>query len=200
MLSSSSQNFKQQTPQYHTAVLFYYIQLIIKSDFLHKLASERSDLMKKENLTTALIFIVGTELIGALSALLSGGNFSVFYQSLHQPPLAPPGWLFPVMWAILYALMGFSAYQIYISDDAQKHKALLLYFIQLAVNFSWSIVFFRFQSLLGAVFVILLLLVLVFLMILQFGKIRKSAGWLNLPYLAWVAFATYLTIGIYRLN
>ena len=156
--------------------------------------------MKKEKLTTLLIFIIGTELVGALSALFSGKNFSAFYQSLNQPPLAPPGWLFPVMWAILYVLMGISAYQIYESEHSLRRNALLLYGIQLAVNFSWSIVFFRFKSLLGALLVIILLLILVALMMLLFGRIRKSAAWLNLPYLLWTAFATYLTIGIFLLN
>ena len=156
--------------------------------------------MKKEKLTSLLIFVIGTELVGALSGLLSGGNFSEFYRTLEKPPLAPPGWLFPVMWAILYALMGISAFQIYEASDSRKSKALLLYFIQLAVNFSWSIVFFRFKSLLGAVVVIVLLLILVIWMIKQFGNIRKSAGLLNIPYLLWTAFATYLTVGIYLKN
>jgi len=156
--------------------------------------------MKKEKLTSLLIFVIGTELVGAMSGLLSGGNFSEFYRTLEKPPLAPPGWLFPVMWAILYALMGISAFQIYEASDSRKSKALLLYFIQLAVNFSWSIVFFRFKSLLGAVVVIVLLLILVIWMIKQFGNIRKSAGLLNIPYLLWTAFATYLTVGIYLKN
>ncbi|MBE6876296.1 MAG: tryptophan-rich sensory protein [Ruminococcus sp.] len=156
--------------------------------------------MKKEKLTSLLIFVIGTELVGALSGLLSGGNFSEFYRTLEKPPLAPPGWLFPVMWAILYALMGISAFQIYEASDSRKSKALLLYFIQLAVNFSWSIVFFRFKSLLGAVVVIVLLLILVIWMIKRFGNIRKSAGLLNIPYLLWTAFATYLTVGIYLKN
>ena len=73
--------------------------------------------MKKENLKALLFFVIGTELIGGLSGLLSGGNFSGFYNSLIQPPFAPAGWLFPVMWTILYALMGVSAWQVYISES-----------------------------------------------------------------------------------
>ena len=156
--------------------------------------------MKKTNLKILLFFVIGTELIGGLSGLLSGGNFSEFYQSLNQPPFAPPSWLFPVMWTILYALMGISAYQIYISNHDRKLSALRLYGIQLAVNFFWSIIFFRFRSLSEAVFVIILLLLLIIMMIAEFKKVRKSAALLNIPYLLWTAFASYLTIGISILN
>ena len=96
--------------------------------------------------------------------------------------------------------MGISAYQIYDSDDDRKSKALWLYGIQLAVNFAWSIVFFRFKALLGAVIVIVILLILIALMMIAFGRIRKSAALLNIPYLLWVMFATYLTMGVYLLN
>ena len=87
--------------------------------------------------TDLLLWIVGTELVGAMSALFSGGSFSAFYNSLEQPPLAPPGWLFPVAWAILYGLMGTSAYLIQKSNDSRRKRAIFLYWIQLFVNFLW---------------------------------------------------------------
>ena len=100
--------------------------------------------MKTKKVTELLIFIVATELVGALSGLLAGNSFS-FYKELTKPPLSPPGWLFPVMWAILYALMGISAFMIYTSDAKERCKALVIYGTQLFVNFMWSIVFFRFR-------------------------------------------------------
>ncbi len=156
--------------------------------------------MQKQKLTNLLLFIIGTELVGALSGIVTGGNFRTVYTTLNQPPFAPPGWLFPVAWSILYALMGISAYLIYQTAHPKRKTALILYGIQLFVNFLWSPVFFRLQSRIGATVVILLLLALIVVMLVYFRQIRKAAAWLNLPYLLWTAFAAYLTIGFLLLN
>lgn len=157
--------------------------------------------MKKHNLADALIFIISAELVGVVSALLSGG-FSDFYDKYIEPPLLPPSWLFPVVWTILYAVMGFSAYLIYSSeaDKIKINKALVVYWTQLAVNFLWSIVFFRFEALWLAFVLILLLLALIIAMILSFKKLRPVAGYINIPYLLWVSFATYLNLAIAVIN
>jgi tryptophan-rich sensory protein len=157
--------------------------------------------MKKFKLTDLLIFIVTAELTGAVSALLSG-DFTSFYAEVIQPPLSPPAWLFPVVWAILYALMGISAYMIWNTGNKSKERAFALkvYFAQLGVNFSWSIIFFRFRQLGVAAVVAVVLLVLVVLMTLSFSKVRKLAAKLNIPYLIWLVFASYLAIGTYILN
>ena len=155
----------------------------------------------KQRITNLLLFIVGTELVGAASALLAGGNFSAFYNSLNQPPFAPPGWLFPVMWAILYALMGFSAFLIYESDSLRpKRPAWILYGAQLFANFLWSPVFFGLKSLLGAAIVVIVMLLLIIAMLLVFFPIRRLAAYVNIPYLLWTMFAAYLTIGVLVLN
>ena len=156
--------------------------------------------MKRSKITNLLIFIVSAELVGVLSAVVSGGNFKAFYSSLNQPPFAPPAWLFPVAWGILYALMGISAFLIDESGHDLKQKALVIYWVQLFINFLWSPVFFGLKSLTGAVVVIVLLLMAVSVMILTFWKIRKSSAYLNIPYILWVAYATYLTIGVRALN
>lgn len=157
--------------------------------------------MKNIKWTELLSFIIGTELVGALSSLLSG-NFSSFYGEHVKPPLAPPGILFPIVWAILYALMGISAYMIYVSDadTGEKTKALMLYAVQLFVNFMWSIVFFRFEQIGIAAVVAILIVILVAVMIVTFKKIRPLSGYLNIPYLLWVIFAAYLNIGFLVLN
>lgn len=155
--------------------------------------------MKKRKITELLIFIVGTELVGALSGILAGNSFS-FYEELIKPPLSPPGWLFPVMWAILYALMGISAFMIYTSDSKERCKALIIYGIQLFLNFMWSIVFFRFKMIGLSVAVILTLLALVLVMMIKFYRIRSVSAYLNIPYLMWIIFASYLNIGILLLN
>ena len=153
--------------------------------------------MKKVHWTDLLTSIAIAELVGVLSSLLAG-NSSSFYQALPLPPLSPPGWVFPVVWTILYALMGVAAYLIYSAeaDAERKRTALTFYVVQLAVNFLWSIVFFRFQLFWLSVAVILLLDVLVALTILRFRPISKAAAYLLLPYLAWILFATYLNIGV----
>lgn len=146
--------------------------------------------------TDLILWVVGTELVGAFSALFAGGSFSAFYQSLEQPPLAPPGWLFPVVWSILYALMGISAYLISGSNRAGRKTALLLYGLQLFANFLWTPVFFGLKSLSGAAAVVIVMLILITAMMISFYRIDKKAAYLNIPYLLWTVFAAYLTIGV----
>ena len=150
--------------------------------------------------TELFIFIVSAELVGALSALITG-DFAGFFDRYASPLLIPPAWLFPIVWAMLYALMGISAYLIYFSDgSADKKRALWIYAAQLAVNFSWSIVFFKYEKLWAGATVIILLIVLVMLMITAFKKISPTAAWLNVPYLLWLIFAAYLNIATAVIN
>ncbi len=155
--------------------------------------------MKKTNWTELFIFVVSAELVGALSALISG-DFTEFYNEIIRPPFSPPSWIFPVVWAILYAVMGISAYKIYNSENLCSKFALKIYFVQLAVNFSWSIVFFRFRLLSVSAVIAVLLSMLVAAMTSCFFKISRSAGFLNIPYLFWSGFAAYLAIGTALLN
>ncbi len=157
--------------------------------------------MINKKTTDILLYIVSAEVAGLVSALLSG-DFSSFFTKYDEPALLPPSWLFPVVWVILYALMGYSAYRIDASsaDRKDKRRALTVYWIQLLVNFSWSIVFFRFEALILSSAVIVALLALIVLMIILFYRIDKIAAKLNIPYLAWVAFATYLNIATAIIN
>ncbi|MBP5378119.1 MAG: tryptophan-rich sensory protein [Ruminococcus sp.] len=157
--------------------------------------------MKKFKLTDLLIFVVTAELVGALSALFAG-DFTSFYEEVIRPPLSPPAWLFPVVWAILYALMGTSAYLIWNNrkNEIRRSDALRLYYIQLAVNFSWSIIFFRFRAFAIAAALAVILFLLVGAMILLFRKISPLAAKLNIPYLIWLGFASYLAAAVYFLN
>jgi len=133
--------------------------------------------------------------------LISGGGMELF-ESVNQPPLSPPGWLFPVVWTILYTLMGISSYWIMTSGakEDQIYKAMSLYWYQLAVNFLWPTFFFNFRWYLFSFFWLVLLWVLVLAMILRFWKIDKRAAWINIPYLVWLTFAGYLNLGIWWLN
>ena len=139
--------------------------------------------------------------VGALSSLISMFGRENFENAV-KPPLNPPQWLFPIVWTILFVLMGVSSYLIYISnsEDEEKNKALTVYAVQLLVNFFWPIIFFNLSAYLFASIWILLLLGLIIAMIISFHKINKTAAFLQLPYLIWVMFATYLTIAITILN
>ncbi len=151
---------------------------------------------------TALVFAVLIPLgVGFLSALLSG-NQSASFALVDKPPLSPPGQAFPIVWTILFVLMGIGSYLIYRADvpSNQKTTALTLYGIQLIVNFFWSIIFFGFEAYLFAFFWLILLWVLIILTIRAFAPISRTAALLLLPYLLWVTFAGYLNYGIYLLN
>ena len=158
--------------------------------------------MKTETKKTVYGYLIGiasAELVGVLASLLCGAQ-DAFYAELNQPPLAPPPWVFPVAWAILYAMMGAAACQIYDSKSEDRCGALSLYAIQLAANFFWTLVFFRFRALGAAVALLVLLNVLLVLTILKFRKVCPSAAWLMVPYLLWTLFALYLSIGVWVLN
>ncbi len=157
--------------------------------------------MKKHNLSCIAFYVLSAEVIGGISALITG-SFSSFFDVYAEPPLLPPKWLFPVAWVILYALMGYSAYLVSMtpSHPDTKKAALAVYWTQLAFNFSWSIVFFRFRWLWAGFGIIAVMLLLIIVMTVLFYRINKKAGLLNIPYILWVAFATYLNIATAVIN
>ena len=140
-------------------------------------------------------------LVGGASALISRSGMQAFGQ-LEQPPLSPPAWLFPVVWTILYVLMGIASYLVSLSGGEPTHtdNALLLYGIQLGVNFFWSIFFFRLGLYLFSFYWLLILWGLILTCIFKFAKLSKPAAALMLPYLIWVTFAGYLNFGVAMLN
>ncbi len=139
--------------------------------------------------------------VGGLSALLTMGSMKTF-ESINKPPLSPPGWLFPVVWTILFALMGISAYLVYVTSYSKKQKnnAFTVYAVQLIFNFFWSIIFFNMQAYLFAFIWLVILWALILLNIILFYRISKPAGLLLIPYLLWVTFAGYLNFAIYLMN
>ncbi len=154
----------------------------------------------KKSVKSLLIALAIPLAVGGLAALLSGGT--ELYQTVTQPPLSPPGWVFPVVWTVLYLLMGYSSYRVYRSGKPKEQvgNALKLYAAQLFFNFVWPIVFFGFRWYLGAFFVLLVLWILILLTLRAFTAIDETAGDLLIPYLLWVTFAGYLNLGIYFLN
>ena len=139
--------------------------------------------------------------VGGVSALLTRNSMEAFGQ-LNQPPLAPPAWLFPVVWTLLYTLMGIASYLVYASHGPRRavNRALTLYAAQLAVNFFWSLIFFNARAYLAAFLWLLLLWGLILATIAAFYRRSPTAAYLLIPYLLWVTFAGYLNLGIYLLN
>ena len=137
---------------------------------------------------------------GILSALAAGPT--VAYYELVKPRFAPPRFLFPIVWTILYLLMGYASYRIWTSDapGTDKRGALLLYGAQLLANFIWPLLFFGGEMFLAALIWLVFLWILIFLSIRAFSKIDERAGDLLIPYILWVTFAAYLNLGIYLLN
>lgn len=141
----------------------------------------------------SLLPIVG----GALVGLIISGYMN--YGDMVKPPLSPPSYIFPIVWTILYILMGIS-YFIATKDNGNDKELNQIYILQLLVNFFWPIIFFILKMYFTAFFWIILLLILVIIMIKELLKNNKISGYLQIPYLIWLLFATYLNIGIFLLN
>lgn len=158
--------------------------------------------MKSQTTFVPFIIALGIPLlVGSISGILSG-NSMASYQQLVQPSFAPPGWIFPIVWTILFVLMGIASYLIYASDAAteEKRHVLALYGIQLVFNFFWSLIFFVGEWYLFAFIWLVFLWGLIALTIKAFSEVSKTAAWLLVPYLLWVTFAGYLNLIIFFLN
>lgn len=136
-------------------------------------------------------------IIGGIVGFIISGFMD--YGTLNKPFLSPPGIAFPIVWTILYVLMGIS-YGIVESKGLNNSDARLIYYLQLGVNALWSIFFFVFKWRLFSFIWIVLLIILVIFMIIEFYKKNRVAGLLQIPYLLWILFASYLNLFIYLLN
>ena len=157
--------------------------------------------MIKKHWKTYALWILVTEAVGALSGFLSRNGMELYTSAMEKPPLSPPGILFPIVWVILYGLVGFGAAAVSLTPPSKERSSgLNLYVAQLIVNFFWSLIFFNAQAYGLAFLWLLLLWVLVFAMIMTFIKTNPLAGGLQAPYLLWLTFAAYLNAGVWYLN
>lgn len=157
--------------------------------------------MNKPTWKQYAFWIILAEAVGLLSGFLTREGTQIYADMLQKPAFSPPGWVFGVVWPILYALMGISAARIYaVPPSLAGRRGLNLFVAQLIVNFFWSPIFFNARAYGFALIWLLLLWVLVFLMIRQFRKVDKAAALLQLPYLLWLTFAAYLNYGVWQLN
>ncbi len=157
--------------------------------------------MKLKKYLPYLVGIGAVEAVGLLAGLLTRGGVENYMINGVKPPLTPPGWLFPVVWTILYALMGVSAVRIRMEPESrEQERALNLFVIQLVLNFFWPLLFFNASAYgLSAVWIVILWTA-VLLMILQMRRIDPVSAWLQVPYLLWLTFAAYLNFGVWLLN
>ena len=157
--------------------------------------------MKQSTWQVYAFWIVFTEAVGALAGLLTRNGTKLYATSILKPPLSPPALVFPIAWAILYALMGIGAARVYLTPVSDiRARGLHLFLIQLAFNFLWSVIFFNFQAF-GLAFIWLVILwALILMMALTFSKTDRLSALLQIPYLLWVLFAGYLNYGVWQLN
>ena len=147
------------------------------------------------------LFIGLSEAVGFLSGLISREGSALYGQMAQKPPLAPPGWVFPVVWTILYAPMGIGGARVWSGPKTQaRSRGLNLFIAQLIINFFWSPIFFNARAYGLAFSWLLLLWALVFLMIREFRKVDNPAAYLQIPYLLWLTFAAYLNWAVWQMN
>ncbi len=153
----------------------------------------------RKNIGLLILLIIAIELGGFVSGLLAG---SEQYANLNRPDFSPPGWVFPIVWTLLYFLMALAVYRVmqWGSYGKPTGKAVLYFIVQLALNYLWPILFFKFE-LYGVAFIeLLLLLIMIILTTIEFAKIDKPAALLMIPYILWVGFAGILNLLIWLMN
>lgn len=168
---------------------------------------QRRPLSRWAQIGWAALFVVGCELVGILGAVTTVTGASSWYDALAKPPFNPPSWLFGPAWTLLYAMMGVAAFLVWRAgrgmegaDRSEVKRALTLFAVQLVLNGIWTPIFFGAKSIVGGAVVIVSLLVVLGLTVRAFFHVSRTAGWLLVPYLLWVAFATTLNLSIWWLN
>jgi benzodiazapine receptor len=156
----------------------------------------------KFRLFPLLVSLIITLAIGFIASLVTRPQIAGWYALLVKPPFNPPSWLFAPVWAAIYIVIAIAAYLVWNRRDGSTDylTARAVYVVQLALNFSWSMVFFGLHSITGGLLIIILLWMTILLNIRWFGKLSKTASWLLLPYFLWVSFAAILNYSIFALN
>ena len=157
--------------------------------------SQVKELIKSKKVFKFIFYVFLPLILGSIVNLLfDTDNYSL----LNKPPLSPPKIIFPIVWSILYLLMGISYY--IISYEKNTNKVSVLYYLQLGLNIIWPILFFKFNLYFLATLDIIFIIVTLVNLIYEMYKINKTSGILNIPYLLWLLFAFYLSFGVYLLN
>ncbi len=155
----------------------------------------------KFNVKKLVISLLVPIITGSIAALITNKDMSI-YKNINTPPFSPPMIVFPIVWSVLYILMGVSLYMIWTAQNSSLDKsgAYIAFAVQLFLNFIWTPIFFSAKQYLIAAIVLVMMIIAVVIMIFKFKKIRPNAAYLQIPYLIWLLCAMYLNIGVYILN
>ena len=157
--------------------------------------------MRKYNWKPYAFWILLTQAVGGLSGFLTRDGVKHYTAQVVKPALSPPSMAFPIVWGLLYLLLGIGVTRIYLAPASNnRSRALLVYLLQLGVNFFWSILFFNLRRYGLSLLWLLLLWGLILWMILLFRRVDRPAAWLQVPYVLWVTFAAWLNYGVWMLN
>jgi benzodiazapine receptor len=157
--------------------------------------------MNKSQIFKLIVSITLPLGLGSIAGIFTSKAVPVWYAALNRPSFNPPNYLFGPVWTTLYILMGFSLFLIWKQDKSkERNLAILAFFIQLALNFAWSFIFFYFNMIGVALVEIIILWLNIILMLIQFYKIKPLAAYINIPYLLWVTFASILNASYFLLN
>ena len=159
--------------------------------------------MKINNPIKFIISVLIPVGIGAISGLFTASNVKTWFVTVAKPSFNPPGWLFAPVWTTLYIMMGIAFFLVWKNETIQKsikQKAIILFAIQMVLNFLWSFIFFQQHEIGWALVDIVLLWIFILLTISSFAPISRTAAWLLVPYISWVSFATILNFAIWQLN
>jgi benzodiazapine receptor len=155
----------------------------------------------KQQWLALAFFLVATFLVAGVSTVFTTPAIPTWYAALTKPSFNPPNQIFGPVWTLLYCLMAVAAWLVWQRPSSKlRSTALLLFWVQLALNFAWSLIFFRLHQIGLGLIDIVLLWVAIALTLGQFLRLRRAAGWMLVPYLAWVSFASILNLEIWRLN
>ncbi len=157
--------------------------------------------MNRLQLFKLIVSIILPLSLGSLAGIFTAQSIPEWYATLRRPSFNPPNWIFGPVWTTLYILMGISFFLIWKQDAGkERNLAILVFLLQLLLNFSWSFIFFYFNMIGFALVEIILLWISIVIMLVLFYKIKPMAAYINLPYLLWVTFATILNASYYFLN
>jgi translocator protein len=157
--------------------------------------------MSKSQIVKLIVSLLLPLGLGSIAGLITSEAVPEWFAALNRPSFSPPNWLFGPVWTTLYILLGLSFFLIWKQEASrQRNQAIIIFFVQMALNFGWSFIFFYFNMIGLALIEIVLLWISIIIMLLLFYKIKPAAAYMNIPYLIWVTFASVLNAGYYILN